>query len=277
MGLADYTLGTVLRSDPLIGAALGGSSSGTAMIHRLLRPTACRWSIVSRRYITGAANRALVLNAGSSSIKYGVFDLSSEASICSGLVEKIGVPGGAITHKMQDGTKKKTETHLPDHAFALEQVVEILTAPGGAIGNVEEIGVVGHRVVHGGASLTKPTIIDDRVEAAIESCVPLAPLHNPANLLGIRVARGLFASPHVAVFDTAFHSTMPPESYLYALPHALAEEHGVRRYGFHGTSYTFVLEKAAELLGKPVDQVPPILIGLLITSNRRRHRLMTAC
>ena len=195
------------------------------------------------------ATRALVLNAGSSSLKYGLFDVDASrpgrpraTSLCSGLCERIGEPGdgGAIRHVGAGGAR---DTHdrvaLPDHAAALGRVVELLTARGGPIARADEIGVVGHRVVHGGAALTAPRVVDDDVEAQIEACVPLAPLHNPANLLGIRTARAQFSgAPHVAVFDTAFHATMPPESYAYALPKELREERGVRKYGFHGTSYT---------------------------------------
>ena len=141
--------------------------------------------------------------------------------------------------------------------------VELLTARGGPIARADEIGVVGHRVVHGGAALTAPRVVDDDVEAQIEACVPLAPLHNPANLLGIRTARAQFGrAPHVAVFDTAFHATMPPESYAYALPKELREARGVRKYGFHGTSYSYVLGRVAEALGRPASGVRAVLCHL---------------
>ena len=221
-----------------------------------------------RRHLTLAARRlsstvaptggrALVLNAGSSSIKYGLFDIGAGGgtALCSGLVEKIGVAGASITHKAADGTKQvmSNDGLLTDHGVALAQVVELLTSNGGPISNVADIDVVGHRVVHGGATLTAPTIVDEAVEKSIEACVPLAPLHNPANLLGIRVAQSIFApAPHVAIFDTAFHATMPPESYTYALPRELAEAHGVRRYGFHGTSYTYVLQQVALMNRTPL-------------------------
>ena len=158
------------------------------------------------------STRALVLNAGSSSLKYGLFELGAETkAVCSGLVERVGSAGSSITHKLGD---KKTvlEVDLPDHGVALENVVSILTEAGGPIGSVDEIAVVGHRVVHGGPTLTKPAVVDAAVEAEIERCVPLAPLHNPANLLGIQFARKIFPTDHVAIFDTAFHSTMPPDS-----------------------------------------------------------------
>ena len=228
----------------------------------LLRPPQLLTRTISRR-LSSKIPRALVINAGSSSVKYGLFDVgASEEARVSGLVEKIGLDGSSISHTGEDGIKQKIEVALPDHATALNHVVELLTASGGPIGDVREIDVVGHRVVHGGASMTTPTVIDDSKEALIESCIPLAPLHNPANLLGIRVARSIFPAPHVAVFDTAFHSTMPPESYTYALPRELIEEHGVRRYGFHGTSYTYVLQKTAEILGRPANKFNAIICHL---------------
>lgn len=216
---------------------------------------------------SGSAPRALVLNAGSSSIKYGLFTIDAGASggataVCSGLVEKIGLQGGLITHKTADGAKTTMQGDLVDHSSALTKVVEILTGAGGPIADVKEIGVVGHRVVHGGMTLTAPAVLDDKVEAEIERCVPLAPLHNPANLNAIRVARSIFPAPHVAIFDTAFHADMPPESYTYALPRELKEHHGVRRYGFHGTSYIYVLGKAAEQLGVPKESLNAIICHL---------------
>ena len=227
--------------------------------------TACGGLSLGRATCRALSTRALVLNSGSSSLKYGLFDVSdatASTALCSGLVEKIGQPGGMIKHKTESGTNREIAGDLADHVTALRQVVDILTAGGGPIANVDEIGVVGHRVVHGGASLTRPAVVDDTVEAMIEGCAPLAPLHNPANLNGIRTARELFPAPHVAIFDTAFHSDMPASSYTYALPRELLEKHGVRRYGFHGTSYTYVLGQLAESLGKPVGAVNAILCHL---------------
>jgi acetate kinase len=218
--------------------------------------------IFHRRYSNA---RVFVINAGSSSLKYGLFDVRDGgrlAPVCSGLAEKIGLVGSAVTHLHQEsGATRKIECDIADHTAALNKVVDILTGSGGSLTNVEDIRVVGHRVVHGGAELTAPTVVDQRVEESIQRCVPLAPLHNPANLQGIRVARAIFSAPHVAVFDTAFHSDMPPESYMYALPRELLDQ-GVRRYGFHGTSYTYVLGRAAEVLGKPRDQVSAIICHL---------------
>ena len=204
--------------------------------------------------------RALVLNAGSSSIKYGLFDVSPEATsqLCHGLCERIGEQAASIKHSA-DGSSVTHTAELTDHTAALSRVVELLTAAGGPIQRPSDIAVVGHRVVHGGATMAAPAVIDDAVEALIERCVPLAPLHNPANLLGIRVAREQFDVPHVAVFDTAFHSSMPPSSFTYALPKALREEHGVRRYGFHGTSYTYLLQKTAEALGRSPESLNLIM------------------
>ena len=212
---------------------------------------------------SSSAARALVINAGSSSIKYGLFDLgSSKEPLVTGLVEQIGLPGSCINHTGEDGVKQRTDETLPDHAVALQRVVDLLTTKGGPVATVEEIDVVGHRVVHGGATMTTPTLVTDEVEAAIEAVVPLAPLHNPANLIGIRKARGIFPAPHIAVFDTAFHATMPAESYTYAVPRELTEKHGVRRYGFHGTSYTYVLDKVSEHLSRPKESLNVIMCHL---------------
>ena len=217
-----------------------------------------------RRQLSTLASRALVLNAGSSSLKYGLFELQpggKATALCSGLVDKVGSANAAIKHS-EDGTTEVMDARLPDHSAALSKVVEVLTRSGGPIQSVKDIHVVGHRVVHGGSSLTTPTVVDDAVESDIERCVPLAPLHNPANLLGIRVARELFSAPSVAVFDTAFHASIPPESFTYALPKALREEHGVRKYGFHGTSYTYVLERTASLLNRPADSLSLVMLHL---------------
>ncbi|MFP7762336.1 acetate/propionate family kinase [Marisediminicola sp. LYQ134] len=181
-----------------------------------------------------------VVNSGSSSIKYQLIDLDTEAVLLSGLVERIGEPGSDV----------------PDHEAGVRGVLEQL-------GSGREIVAVGHRVVHGGALFTEPTVIDDSVEAGIDELSALAPLHNPANLEGIRAARvALPDVPHVAVFDTAFHHTLPPAAYTYAIDAALAAEHGVRRYGFHGTSHKFVSERAAEFLDRPLESLKTIVLHL---------------
>jgi len=205
----------------------------------------------------------LVLNSGSSSVKYGLFRSGGPAleEVCSGLVDKIGLEGTVIKHEYQGKTEKITG-HLADHAAALEKVAGILTARGGPVKNKSDIKVVGHRVVHGGAKFSDPAIIDDATEAEIERTVPLAPLHNPPNLLGIRMAKKLFPVKQVAVFDTAFHATMPPESFRYAVPKELYEKHSVRRYGFHGTSYKYVSGAVAQAMNRPLQQLNMIICHL---------------
>lgn len=199
---------------------------------------------------------ALVLNCGSSSVKYGLFDAQANGDleeVCSGLVDKIGLEGCILKHEFNNQTKK-LPCQLKDHAEALQKVAEILTAIDGPVKDRSDIKVVGHRVVHGGPTINQPTVIDATSEAIIEKCVPLAPLHNPANLMGIRQARAQFPVPQVGVFDTAFHATMPPESYRYALPKEMYEKYDVRRYGFHGTSYKYVSGAAAAMIGQKLEE-----------------------
>ncbi|WP_157155208.1 acetate/propionate family kinase [Diaminobutyricimonas sp. LJ205] len=182
-----------------------------------------------------------VVNSGSSSIKFQLIDLKTEESRLSGLIERVGEPGSAIS----------------DHEVGMSVVLAKLGDQTG------DIVAVGHRVVHGGSDFAGPTLIDDEVEREIDSLSRLAPLHNPANLLGIRAARKAMPDvPHVAVFDTAFHQSMPPAAYTYAIDAELAEQYKVRRYGFHGTSHKYVSERAAEMLGKPLDDVRTIVLHL---------------
>ncbi len=200
--------------------------------------------------------KVLVINAGSSSIKFELFDMPSERALASGLVERIGDAGSRLLWRVADEPEERAvERSIADHSAGLDLVLEALCGDRGPVERLEEIGAVGHRVVHGGEAFAHPVLVTAEVEAAIEEHEALAPLHNPANLMGIRVARGaLSAVPQVAVFDTAFHQTMPPRAYLYALPIDLYEEHLVRRYGFHGTSHRFVAERAAMLLGRPLEK-----------------------
>ena len=181
-----------------------------------------------------------VVNSGSSSIKYQLVDLDTETAVMSGLIERIGEPGSDVA----------------DHASGLRGVLNRL-------GTGHDISAVGHRVVHGGEMYTDATVITDEVEAGIDALSPLAPLHNPANLQGIRAARAALPDiPHVAVFDTAFHHTLPPAAYTYAIDAALAKKHGVRRYGFHGTSHKYVSEQAAVFLGRPLHELKIIVLHL---------------
>lgn len=212
--------------------------------------------------------KILVINTGSSSIKYQLFDMDRQKILASGMAEKIGEDRGSLIHKriLDNGeeVKKVEEGRIADHHEGLNRIVDLLVDPEhGVIQDKSEISAVGHRVVHGGETFRSPTIIDEKVIAAIEENIPLAPLHNPSNLMGIEVARKIFpGSPQVAVFDTAFHQTIPMESFLYAIPFELYEKHRIRRYGFHGTSHAYVTERAAAYLGRPLDDLNLITIHL---------------
>ncbi|MFH1135727.1 MAG: acetate kinase [Pseudomonadota bacterium] len=212
--------------------------------------------------------KILVINTGSSSIKYQLFDLARRETLSSGLVERIGEPRGRIRHKNRPGTLAETELEneatFPDHGAGLRAAAALLTDPlTGVIKNQAEIRAIGHRVVHGGERFQAPTLIDDQVLRAIEANTPLAPLHNPANIIGLETARALFPdAAQVAVFDTAFHQTIPPRAYMYALPHELYEKRRVRKYGFHGTSHKYVAAEAAALLGREPAETNLITIHL---------------
>lgn len=210
--------------------------------------------------------RVLVINAGSSSVKYQVVDADSGEALASGLVERIGEAQGALRHTVRqpDGTDR-THSSTPtvkDHNQALEEVLRVFGAYGP---NLDEVGLaaVGHRVVQGGSLFSAPTVVDQRVLDGIESLTPLAPLHNPGALEGLKAAREKFTDlPHVVVFDTSFHQTMPEYAYSYAVPREWAKEHAVRRYGFHGTSHAYVSREAARLLGRLPSQVNVIVAHL---------------
>ena len=197
----------------------------------------------------------LVLNCGSSSCKYQLINTDGEKTLAKGNCDRIGMPGSFIKHNV-NGEKTVINVDMPTHADAIEQLIKILTDDKlGVIKSLNDIGAVGHRVVHGGEHFSHSVVIDDEVLGLIEDCVPLAPLHNPANITGIKACmKEMPGVPQVAVFDTAFHQTMPKEAYLYAIPKEYYEKYGVRKYGFHGTSHKFVAEKCAELLGKPIEE-----------------------
>ena len=193
----------------------------------------------------------LVINCGSSSLKFQLIDSETEKCIAKGLCERIGIEGSQITYTPDGGEKEQTVTPMPDHTEAIRLVLEALTnEKTGVVKSLDEIGAVGHRIVHGGEKFAASTIITDEVMKAIEECNDLAPLHNPANLIGINACKKLMpTTPMVAVFDTAFHQTMPEEAYMYGLPYEYYEKYKVRRYGFHGTSHSFVSKRTAEFLG----------------------------
>ncbi|MEG1879034.1 MAG: acetate kinase [Pseudoflavonifractor sp.] len=201
--------------------------------------------------------KVLVINAGSSSLKYQLMDPDTREVFAKGLCERIGIDG-RLTHKVPArDLKLEFEIAMPTHAEAIGAVLAALTDKDhGVISSMKEIDAVGHRVVHGGERFSTSVLIDEDVMAAIEDCIPLAPLHNPANITGIHACEQVMPGvPMVAVFDTAFHQTMPASSYIYALPYAYYEEDKVRRYGFHGTSHRYVAGRAADMLGKPVAQL----------------------
>ena len=195
--------------------------------------------------------KILVINAGSSSLKYQLIDMDNEQLIAKGLVERIGIEGSNLVHK-KDGREFKIEAPMSNHVDAMGYVIKALTDPEhGAIKSMDEIGAVGHRVLLGGEEYTQSTIINDEVKAVIRKYIPLGPLHNPANLQGIEACEKVMPStPQVAVFDTGFHQTMPKKAYLYALPMKYYRDLKVRRYGFHGTSHRFVSARCCELLGR---------------------------
>lgn len=206
----------------------------------------------------------LVINCGSSSLKFQLINSESEQCIAKGICERIGIEGSMISYTPQGGEKEKKVTPMPDHTEAIRLVLEALTNPNtGVVKNLDEIGAVGHRIVHGGEKFAESTIITQEVLDAIRECNELAPLHNPANLIGIDACKKLMpTTPMVAVFDTAFHQTMPEEAYLYGLPYEYYEKYRVRRYGFHGTSHSYVSKRAAEVLGRDYDSLKMIVCHL---------------
>lgn len=209
--------------------------------------------------------KILVLNCGSSSLKYQLIDMENEAVLCIGLVERIGIEGSILTQK-KDGVEGKyvKEQPMKDHQDAIKLVLEgVLDPTYGGVKEMTEINAVGHRVVHGGEKFASSVIVTEEVEEAIKKCSELAPLHNPANLMGIDAIKAIIPGvPNVAVFDTAFHQTMPASSYLYGLPYRLYTEYGVRRYGFHGTSHKYVSQRAAAMLGKDIADLKIITCHL---------------
>jgi acetate kinase len=196
--------------------------------------------------------KILVLNCGSSSIKYQFFSLERNALIAKGIVEKIGMKGSFLKHEKEDGQKVMFEGEILDHKIGIEYILGVLSsAKHGCVKKLEEISAVGHRVVHGGELFTESKLVNDDVIQALEKYTELAPLHNPPNLKGIYGIQSLIPSiPQVAVFDTAFHTSMPKHAYMYAIPYALYKKYGIRRYGFHGTSHRYVSARACEILGE---------------------------
>jgi len=200
--------------------------------------------------------KILVLNCGSSSLKYQIIDMSTETLLCKGLVEKIGLEDSAIKHEKIGDEKIKKEFPMENHKVAISKVIEVIQGEHGVISDMSEIGAVGHRVGHAGEKYSESALVTDDVLKAIEDCIPLAPLHNPATLHGIVACQELMPdTPNVAVFDTAFHQSVPEENYIYAIPYEYYEKYGLRRYGFHGTSYRYVADICAKLMGKPLEEL----------------------
>lgn len=208
--------------------------------------------------------KILVINAGSSSLKYQFIDIDSKKVLAKGLCERIGIDGSILTQKADGKENLVREEHMNDHSDAIRMVIEALTgSEHNVISDMSEIDAVGHRVVHGGEIFSKSVIIDDKVMDAIRDCIPLAPLHNPANIIGIEACqKAMPGTPQVAVFDTAFHQQMPAEAYMYALPYEMYTKYKIRRYGFHGTSHKYVSQRAAEILNKPLSELRLITMHL---------------
>lgn len=200
--------------------------------------------------------KILVINCGSSSLKYQLFNMDQGEVIAKGLVERIGIEGSRIEQETEKG-EYENKTEIKDHNKAVQLVFEALTDKDhGVIGSLDEIGAIGHRVVHGGEKVKESAIIDDDIIEAIKEVIPFSPLHNPANLQGIEACRKMLPDkPNVACFDTSFHQTIPEHNFIYALPYELYEKYGIRRYGFHGISHKFIANRASELLGIPLDKL----------------------
>ena len=207
--------------------------------------------------------KVLVINCGSSSLKYQLIDSETEVALAVGLCERIGIDG-RLNHTPNGGEKVVIEQAMPDHEVAIRMVLDALTNENyGVIKNLDEIDAIGHRLVHGGEKFTKSVIIDDEVIAGVEECSPLAPLHNPANLIGVRACQAIMPGvPNIGVFDTAFHQTMEPVAYMYGLPYEYYEKYKVRSYGFHGTSHSFVSKRAIQMLNLDPDNSKIIVCHL---------------
>lgn len=205
----------------------------------------------------------LVINCGSSSLKFQLINAESEEVLAKGICERIGIDG-RLTYQPKGGEKEKSDKPMPTHTEAIQYVIEALTnSETGVVKSLDEIGAVGHRIVHGGEKFASSVVITDEVKKAVEECNELAPLHNPANLIGVEACEKLMPNtPMVGVFDTAFHQTMPEKAYMYGLPYEYYEKYKVRRYGFHGTSHSFVSKRAAEVMGRPYEDFKTIVCHL---------------
>lgn len=201
--------------------------------------------------------KILVINSGSSSIKYQLFDMVKEIVVAKGGIQRIGIDNSFLEHETHDGKETRIDRDIPDHGEGIKLLIDVLLDKEyGVISNIDEIDAVGHRVLHGGEKFTESVIIDEEVEKTIEEYCDLGPLHNPHNLTGIRVCKKILpGKPQVAVFDTSFHTTMPPKAFLYALPFEYYEKYKVKRYGFHGTSHRYVSRRCAQLMNRPYEEL----------------------
>ena len=208
--------------------------------------------------------KILVINCGSSSLKYQLIDMDKEEVLTKGLVERIGIEGSRLEQKTPGREKYLIEEEMKDHKKAIQLVFNALTdEKSGVLKSLDEINAIGHRVVHGGERMTKSIVVDDEVKRVIEECYSFAPLHNPANLTGILACEEIApGKPNVAVFDTAFHQTMPAKNYMYAIPYKYYEKYGLRKYGFHGTSHNFITDRTAEVLGMPKEEMTIVTLHL---------------
>ena len=209
--------------------------------------------------------KILVINAGSSSLKYQLIDMDNEEMLCKGNCERIGMPGGIFTHKTEDGRELKKNVNMLDHAAAFMQVKNaLIDEEYGVIKHLDEVSAVGHRIVQGGSLFHESVLVDEKVIEDIESLIPLAPLHNKAHVQGIRACREVFGEqvPEVVVFDTSFHATMPPKAYMFNVPYEYYEKYAVRRYGFHGTSHRYVSHRCAQLMGRDIKDLKMITCHL---------------
>ena len=208
--------------------------------------------------------KILVINCGSSSLKYQLINMENEEVLAQGLVERIGIEGSILTQKVEGRDKYIIEQPMKDHQDAIKLVLDALVDDThGVIKSMDEISAVGHRVVHGGEKYSKSVLVDDEVMNYLEECVKLAPLHNPPNIIGINACKALMPNtPMAVVFDTAFHQTMPAKAFTYAIPYELYQKHGIRRYGFHGTSHKYVSRKVAEVMGKNIEDLKIITCHL---------------
>ncbi|HDL03809.1 MAG TPA: acetate/propionate family kinase, partial [candidate division Zixibacteria bacterium] len=206
----------------------------------------------------------LVINCGSSSVKYQFFDMDKKMAVAKGLVERIGMSGAVLTHKPNGRDEVKISGEILDHIIAVKYVISILTSENhGVIKDISEIHAVGHRVVHGGERFTESVLLTDEILKEVRKLIDLAPLHNPHNITGIKACMAnLPGIPQVGVFDTAFHHRMPPMAYIYGLPYVMYKKYGIRRYGFHGPSHNYVSERCAKLMGKPREELKIITCHL---------------